>query len=69
MKKYIIDGNNLIGKIQSLANLQKKDKQASREKLAHLVDRYFINKKIEVILNFDGFANQKINTSKIKLVY
>ena len=69
MKKYIIDGNNLIGKIQSLANLQKKDKQASREKLAHLVDRYFINKKIEVILNFDGFANQKINPSKIKLVY
>lgn len=69
MIKYIIDGNNLIGKIKLLYNLQKKDKQASREKLAHLVDRYFANKKIEVILNFDGFANQKINTSKIKLVY
>jgi predicted RNA-binding protein with PIN domain len=69
MKKYIIDGNNLIGKIQSLANLQKKDKQASRERLAHLVDRYFANKKVEVILNFDGFADQKIRVSKAKLVY
>lgn len=69
MKKYIIDGNNLIGKIKLLSNLQKKDKQASREKLAHLVDRYFANKKIEVILNFDGFANQKISVSKVRLVY
>jgi len=69
MKKYIIDGNNLIGKIRSLSNLQKKDKQAPREKLAHLVERYFSNKKVEVILNFDGFANQKISGSKIKLVY
>lgn len=69
MKKYIIDGNNLIGKIKLLSNLQKKDKQASREKLAHLVDRYFANKKIEVTLNFDGFANQKISVSKVRLVY
>jgi predicted RNA-binding protein with PIN domain len=69
MKKYIIDGNNLIGKIQTLANLQKKDKQASREKLAQIVDRYFVDKKIEVTLNFDGFANQKISVTKIKLIY
>ena len=69
MKKYVIDGNNLIGKIRSLGNLQKKDKQAPREKLTHLVERYFSNKKVEVILNFDGFANQKIIVSKMKLVY
>ncbi len=69
MKKYIIDGNNLIGKIKPLSDVQKKDKQASREKLAHLVDRYFTNKQVEVILNFDGFANQIINVTKTKLVY
>ncbi len=69
MKKYLIDGNNLIGKIQSLAKRQKKDKQASREKLTFLIDRYFSHKKVEVFLHFDGFANQKINSSKIKLVY
>ncbi len=39
---YIIDGNNLIGKIASLMNLQKKDKQASREKLIYILDRYFV---------------------------
>jgi len=69
MKKYIIDGNNLIGKIHSIAILQKKDKQLSREKLAHLLDRFFAGKKVAVTLNFDGFANQKISAAKIKLVY
>ncbi len=69
MKKYLIDGNNVIGKIPSLANLQKKDKQASRERLAHLVDRFFTNKKVNVFLHFDGFANQKIKTNRIKIVY
>lgn len=69
MKKYLIDGNNLIGKIQSLSKLQKKDKQASREKLSHMLDRYFASKKAEVFLHFDGFANQKISTIKTKIVY
>lgn len=69
MKKYIIDGNNLIGKIRTLSALQAKDKQASREKLAFIVERYFAGKKVEVNLHFDGFANQKISTSKIKLFF
>ncbi|NWF91102.1 MAG: NYN domain-containing protein [Ignavibacteriaceae bacterium] len=69
MKKYIIDGNNLIGKIRSLSILQSKDKQASREKLAFLIDRYFTNKKAEVSLHFDGFVNNKINTPRINLIY
>lgn len=69
MKKYLIDGNNLICKIQSLSKLQKKDKQASREKLAFFIDRYFSHKKVEVFLHFDGFANQKIITNKTKIVY
>lgn len=69
MKKYLIDGNNVIGKIPSLVNLQKKDKQASRERLAHLVDRFFTNKKVSVFLHFDGFANQKIKTNRTKIFY
>ncbi len=69
MKKYIIDGNNLIGKIKFLSNLQSKNKQAVREKTAHLIDRYFSDKKVGVILNFDGFANQEIVVSKIKIIY
>lgn len=69
MINYIIDGNNLIGKISSLMNLQKKDKQASREKLVFLLDRYFIKKKANITLHFDGFPNTAINSSKLKIVY
>ena len=69
MLTYIIDGNNLIGKISSLMNLQKKDKQASREKLVFMLDRYFANKKANVFLHFDGHPSSKINSSKMKIVY
>ena len=69
MLTYIIDGNNLIGKISSLINLQKKDKQASREKLVFMLDRYFVNKKANVFLHFDGHPNLKINSSRMKIVY
>ena len=41
IKKYIIDGNNLIGKISELWSIQKKDKQLSRVKLAKVIDQYF----------------------------
>lgn len=66
---YIIDGNNLIGKISSLMSLQKKDKQASREKLVYMLDRYFIQKKANVTLHLDGHPNGRINSSKIKIIY
>ena len=69
MLTYIIDGNNLIGKISDLMNLQKKDKQASREKLIYMLDRYFSNKKSNVSLHLDGHPNIKINSSKMKIVY
>ena len=69
MLNYIIDGNNLIGKISSLMNLQKKDKQASREKLVFLLDRYFIKKKANITLHFDGYPNTAINASKLKIIY
>lgn len=69
IKHYIIDGNNLIGKIKSIAMLQKTNRQLSREKLAFLVDRYFILKKVTVTLHFDGYKNEAINTNKIKIEY
>lgn len=69
MKKYIVDGNNLIGKISLTSKLQKKDKQAAREKLAHLIERYFSGKSVRVIINFDGYANKKINISKAVIIY
>lgn len=69
MKHYIIDGNNLIGKIKSLNQLQKKNKQQSREKLAFLLSRYFNKKKASVNLHFDGFESDAIKVSGIKIFY
>ncbi len=69
MKKYIIDGNNLIGKVKLLASIQGKDKQASRDKLAFIIDRFFAAKKVEVYLHYDGFEGEKINTQKLKIIY
>jgi predicted RNA-binding protein with PIN domain len=66
---YIIDGNNLIGKISSLMGLQKKDKQASREKLVYILDRYFVDKKVNVTLHLDGHPGERINSSKMRIVY
>lgn len=69
IKKYFIDGNNLIGKIKSIQKLQQIDKQASREKLAIILDRHFAGKKEKALLFFDGFQNEAIRTSKIKIRY
>ncbi len=69
MQHYIIDGNNLIGKIKSLFNLQKKDKQATREKLAFLIEKFFAGKKQKVTLHFDGYPNTPIKIYKSKIVY
>jgi len=69
MKHYIIDGNNLLGKIPSFKNLQKLNKQVSREKLAFLLGRYFANKKVSVDLHFDGYLNEVIKVSGMKINY
>ena len=70
MRHYVIDGNNLIGKIGALQKLQNKDKQSSREKLAFLLERYFSGKNnIKVTLHFDGFPGQAIKIQNIKIIY
>jgi len=69
MKQYIIDGNNLIGKLPSLMILQKKDKQRSREKLAFMIDNYFNQKKAKVFLHFDGHPKESIRINNACIVY
>ncbi len=69
MRHYIIDGNNLIGKIKELFALQKKDGQSAREKLAFMLDRYFAMKKVTVSLHFDGFPKDAIKTTNLKIIY
>lgn len=69
MNHYIIDGNNLIGRIKYLHQLQKKDKQASREQLVNLLNRYFREKKIKLTLHFDGHPNLSLAMSQGKIEY
>lgn len=69
MQYFIIDGNNLIGKISDLKALQQKEPQASREQLVLVLDKYFSDKKQKVYLHFDGFSKEPIRTIKLKIVY
>ena len=69
MLHYIIDGNNVIGKIPDLFKLQKSDKQRSREQLVYLLQKYFQNKKINLTLHFDGYANTPLSLPKGKIIY
>lgn len=68
-RHYIIDGNNLIGKIPKLWKMQQKDKQFSREGLVLQLGRYFYSKKIQVSLHFDGYKNSNIRATGIKIIY
>lgn len=67
-KHYIIDGNNLLGKIKNKIS-GVNDPQMYREKLAFLLERYFSTKKVRVTLNFDGHPRDAIKVSKIKIIY
>lgn len=69
MTHYIIDGNNLIGKIPSLKKSQAKDNQANRFGLISILNSYFAGKKITLSLHFDGFEKEKLHLSKGKLIY
>ena len=69
MKHYIIDGNNLLGKERLLIQLQKKDKQQSREKLAFMLSRYFRKGKSSISLHFDGFEREAIRVVNIRIIY
>jgi predicted RNA-binding protein with PIN domain len=69
MKHFIIDGNNLIGKINSLLRLQKKDRQQSRVKLAFLIDNYFQSRNAKVTIHFDGHEQEPIKLINSKITY
>ena len=69
MNHYIIDGNNLIGKIKSLSQIQSKDKQSSRVQLVSLLNGYFTGKKCNLTLHLDGHVKTPLHLSKGKIVY
>jgi len=68
-KKYIIDGNNLIGKISKLERTRKTDPQSARDHLTAIIDRYFSTKKVDITLHFDGFKKEGLKSSTAKIKY
>lgn len=69
MKKYLIDGNNLIGQTEGLKHLQSRDRQGARSKLVAMLDRYFAGKRYKVIIYLDGFESELIRSSKGRIKY
>jgi len=69
MKTFFIDGNNLIGKIKKLFALQQKDKQASREQLIFLLERYFKLQKNKGVVYYDGFQSTAIASDYVRIKY
>ncbi len=69
MKSFLIDGNNLMGKINSIKRIQNKDKESAREKLVFLIENYFYNKKAKVYLHLDGFENTPLKLSNGEIIY
>jgi hypothetical protein len=69
MKHYIIDGNNVIGKIKYLSEYQKKDKQRAREQLVYILRNYFSGKKVKITLHFDGYENSRLNILNGSIIY
>jgi len=66
MRHFIIDGNNLIGKMPALKS---KNKITERENLAFILERYFSKKKAKVSLHYDGHQTLPIKVTGIKIFY
>lgn len=60
LQRFLIDGNNLIGKIPELRKLKS---DIASEKLIFLLQRYFSNKKVKITIFFDGYSSEKIKTN------
>ncbi len=59
MRKYLIDGNNIIHADKNLKSLFEKDKLLARDTLISLVNDFMLNSKNEAIIFFDGFEYVK----------
>ncbi len=64
MVLYLIDGNNLIGKIKTL-----KKRDVTREKLAYMIEKHFLGKNNNAVLFYDGFMKEAIRVEGVDIVY
>jgi predicted RNA-binding protein with PIN domain len=70
---YIIDGYNVMHFIPKFKNLLKKDLEYSRVMFIQTLSNYFIHKKIDVTVVFDGERNSSeintLNTPEVKVIF
>jgi len=69
MRHFLIDGNNLLGKLSVREKSFRPENPASRELLTIRLRDFFREKNDSVTLFFDGHESEKINGEKIKIVY
>lgn len=69
IKHYIIDGNNLLGKLARSGKFSNSKSIDKRPKLALMLDRYFANKKVTATLHFDGHKKESVKTNKLRIYY
>lgn len=69
MRYYLIDGNNVIGKIPELKQLQKQDPQAVRQKITMKLSEFFRGRRDVITLFFDGFEAEPLARGFIKVRY
>jgi predicted RNA-binding protein with PIN domain len=60
MRKFLIDGNNLINYHPKLKRDFEKDKILARDNLIQLINDFMINSKNEATIFFDGFPQSDI---------
>lgn len=68
MIHYLIDGNNLFGKMKNLPKSPAKNID-EREYLVLTLDRFFYGRNCKVFLYFDGFMKTAIRSHKVKIIY
>jgi len=62
LRKFLIDGNNLINFHPKLKQDFMRDKTLARDNLIQLVNDFMLNSKNESTIFFDGFPQSDINT-------
>ncbi len=69
MNHYLIDGNNLLGKLSIKDKSYRAENAGSRELLLIRLTDHFRTKNDSVTLFFDGHENGKLSGGKIKIIY
>lgn len=69
LKYYIIDGNNLIGKDNSLTKFQRTDRQGARKNTITLLESFLQLNKIRISCHFDGHPDDSLKSHGIKINY